>query len=113
MAKKDKTISNSNQNGIATSTGESLELTRIELQGMIAPGWKLIEPLAISVEVDEDGQYLLIDEMFSIYGEGNNIADAQQDLITSLIEYYELISEFEDEPSRELLGMIRKYLNHI
>lgn len=96
--------------GTTVSMSKPLQLRSIELIGNIAPGWKLIRTLPVSVDIDEEGHFLLADDMFSIFGEGDNIADAQRDLVTSLIEYYNLISEYEDEPSRELLGMLRKYL---
>jgi hypothetical protein len=96
-----------------TSAGESLEITHIELSGKIAPGWKLVKTLPVSVQLDEDGQYLLTDDLFSIFGEGGSISEAQQDLITSLIEYYELVAQYEDEPSQKLLVMMRKYLQPI
>jgi hypothetical protein len=104
---------NSRPSGAAPSASESLEHTQMELYGAIAPGWEIIESLPVSVQIDEDGQYLLTDEVFSIFGEGVKLENAQQDLIASLIEYYEIISEYQDEPSQELIRMLKKYLRPI
>ncbi|MCC6458040.1 MAG: hypothetical protein IT328_24005 [Caldilineaceae bacterium] len=99
-----------NRGGGTDFVAAPVKVNQIELVGNIAPGWKLIQPLSVSVEIDEEGQYLLVDEMFSIFGEGASLASAQRDLVISLIEYYTLISEYEDAPSQQLLGMLRKYL---
>lgn len=96
--------------GVANSAIQSVPLNSIELIGNIADGWKLIQALPLSVSTDEDGHYLLTDDIFCVFGEGDTLAAAQQDFVRSLIEYFGLVAEYDDEPSRDLLASLKKYL---
>jgi hypothetical protein len=71
--------------------------THTNLIGEIAPGWKLIQPLPVLIQQDEDGEYLVTDEVFHVYGEGATSDAAQQDYIQSLVEYHALISSYDDD----------------
>ena len=110
MPQMNKKAENSKSSAAVTSANGVVKESRLVLHGLVAAGWEIVEPLPISVQVDEDGQYLLTDEIFAVFGEGNNLSEARKDLVTSLIEYYELIAGYEDAPSRELLTMLSKYL---
>lgn len=110
MPQINKKVENSKLGAAATSTNGAVKASHLVLHGLIAAGWEIVEPLPISVQVGDDGQYLLTDEIFAVFGEGDNLSEARQDLVTSLIEYYELVAGYEDAPSRELLMMLRKYL---
>jgi hypothetical protein len=84
------------------------------LLGTIAPGWRLVQPLAIQLEQDEDGCYVVSDKVFAVYGVGDTPLEAQQDYITSLIDYYELLAaraEENDPPSQSLFDHLRLYFN--
>ncbi|MCZ7569917.1 MAG: hypothetical protein M5U01_15220 [Ardenticatenaceae bacterium] len=62
------------------------------LPGPIAPGWNLVQLLAVALEQDDDGYYIASDDLFVVYGEGETQTDALQDYIVSLIEYYQLLA---------------------
>lgn len=83
---------------------------QVELRGAIAPGWALVQPLSIWIQQDEDGDYIASDEAFYVYGQGSSLVAAQDDYIWALIEYYEIVSAYEDAPSRQLLAQLRRYL---
>lgn len=93
------------------------ELRRVNPQGVllgrIAPAWKVVQPLVVSVESAEDGSYIVSDEVFFMYGEGDAIRAAIQDYIAALIEYYEILSLHEDEPTVALFRYLQTYLQPI
>jgi hypothetical protein len=86
------------------------QVTQVELLGAIAPGWTLIQPLPVWIKQDEDGDYLVSDEKFFVYGEGATIPAARRDYIDSLIEYYTIVASYDDLPSQELLASLQDYL---
>lgn len=64
----------------------------VQLAGVIAPGWQMAQPFLVTLEQDEDGSYLISDEEFAVYGDGDTPFEALQDYIISLIDYYELLA---------------------
>jgi hypothetical protein len=54
-------------------------------------GWKLVRPVKLTIEVDEDGTHIASDEEFAQYGEGSSIDRAIDDYVSSLLEYYEVL----------------------
>jgi hypothetical protein len=89
------------------SLGHSIQA---ELRGRIALGWTLIQPLVIWIQPDDDGGYLINDEVFYVYGEGANIAAAQRDYVQSLIEYFFLVTKHNDAPSVPLVDQLHRFL---
>ena len=63
-------------------------LTQAEL---IALGWRITQLLRVNLEQDEDGCYLVSDNVSVVYGIGDTRFEAEQDYIVSLIEYYQLL----------------------
>lgn len=84
---------------------------QIGLVGCILPGWKMIRPLLVTIEQDEDQSYLVSDDEFLIYGCGNTQVLAQQDYITSLIEYYQLLEQQHDMETQALFRYLQSYLS--
>ncbi len=85
----------------------------VELRGEIVPGWTLIKPLPIEVERDEDNSYIVSDNIFMVYGEGERPEDAQKDYIKSLIEYYSIVKEqavADSHATQQLLRHLGSYL---
>jgi hypothetical protein len=83
---------------------------QVTLANQLAPGWTLRQPLSVWVDQTEDGGYLVSDEIFNVYGEGATWEEAQQDYIQSLIEYFLLVSDYDDVPSHQLQASLRQYL---
>jgi hypothetical protein len=63
------------------------------LRGEIKQNWRLIQPLLVEIEQDDDDSYIISDTQFGVYGHGATVFEAQQDYIVSLIDYYQLLSE--------------------
>ena len=87
-------------------TGES----KVVLIGRIAPGWKVVQPLNITLEPDTDGSYVASDEVFQMCGVGNDTSEAVQDYIAALTEYYELLAAHDDEPTVASFQFLHSYL---
>ncbi|MBI1742157.1 hypothetical protein HYR54_03715 [Candidatus Acetothermia bacterium] len=86
------------------------------LIGEISEGWKLVQPLLIRYEKDEDGCYIFSDDIFLVYGQGNTTQEAKEDYIISLIEYYEIIAKkapYSNTATQQLLGKLQSYLRKI
>jgi hypothetical protein len=61
--------------------------------GEIGTEWELIAPIFLTVERDEDGEYIVTDTFSVVYGNGPTPTKAQEDYCDSLIEYYETLRE--------------------
>jgi len=53
----------------------------------------IIQPLQVNIEQDEDGTYIVSDDLFLVYGNGDNKSDAMGDYTISLVEFYQLIEK--------------------
>jgi len=91
---------------------ENIPIQRF-LLGRIAPGWKVIQPLVVSIERGEDGSYIASDEIFYMYGEGADLHEAMEDYIAALTEYHGILSSHEDEPTTGLFKFLQTYVQPI
>ena len=83
------------------------------LIGRIAEAWELIQPLPVSLECDGD-LYIMSDDLFSVYGDGDTEVSARQDYVASLIEYYQLIEgRAHDVSTRALFQKLQRYLRRV
>jgi hypothetical protein len=82
------------------------------LFGRIAPGWNLVQPLFVMIELDDDGSYIASDDLFAVYGVGDTSSDALQDYAVSLIDYYDLIATRAegDTPTLTILYLLQRYI---
>jgi len=82
------------------------------LSGEIAPGWKIIEPLLVTIEQDEDGSYVVSEDLFAVYGVGDTPSDALRDYTVSLTDYYDLVSAQAkgDGPTQSLFHRLQQYV---
>ena|ERR1700690_4597234 len=53
----------------------------------------IIQPIRINIELDEDNTFVVSDDIFLVYGNGNNELDAINDYVSSLIEFYKLLEK--------------------
>ena len=85
------------------------------LSGQIGGNWRLVAPLTIRIEREEDGTFVVSDDEFAVHGDGETRDQAIGDYLDSLIEYYELLqsSSREDEPTATLFGRLRNYLQMV
>lgn len=83
------------------------------LVGRIAERWELVQLLPIRSERDGN-LYIVSDSLFSVYGDGDTELAAQEDYVTSLIEYYQLLARRADDVfTRALLQKLRRYLRRV
>jgi hypothetical protein len=75
--------------------------------------WGLVRPIDLSLDRESDGSYIVSDDIFNIAGEGVTAVDAVRDYYASLIEYYQLLSAHDDEPTKALHSSLRRYLQVI
>ena len=83
---------------------------RVHLFGEVVPGWRAVNPLPLRVEREVDGAFLASDEIFDVYGAGVSWDAAMRDYKVALVEYFEVISEGQDEHSQRLLEHLGTYL---
>ncbi len=84
--------------------------SRVYLFGELVPGWKIENPLPISVERDTDGGFVASDDIFSVYGVGESWDAAVSDYKVALVEFFEITNDGHDLPSQKLLGHLKAYL---
>jgi hypothetical protein len=82
------------------------------LVGEIAPGWKIVQPILLTLERDDDGCYIYSDDRFAVYGIGDTPAEALRDYILSLIDYHQILAAHaeSDPPTQVLLHRLDLYL---
>lgn len=73
--------------------------------GQISGNWVIQQPVALALERDEDGSYLVVEDAFDIYGHGATIEEAREDFISALIEYHAILKQYadQDQASKEVL----------
>jgi len=75
--------------------------------------WKILQPIETTLEMDEDGDFMVYDALTNRYGVGDSPAEAFDEWFTELTEYYEFLeSRISDEhPENEkLLTAIKGYI---
>ncbi len=85
----------------------------VAIIGQIAPGWIVENALPVRLEQDDDGSYVMSDDIFNVYGDGATLSNVKASYVTSLIEYYEMVaagSEI-DRYDAEQLQHLRRYLH--
>ena len=92
--------------------GGSFSPIQLPLLGPILGQWQIVQPLLISIERGDD-VFLVSDDLFALYGQGDDIAEALEDYLASLTEYYELLSLHHDEPSVALFNRLSSYLQPV
>jgi hypothetical protein len=86
---------------------------QIALLGRVTDGWRVVQPLLVSIEQDGDGSWIAGDEIFAMYGLGDDATQAVTDYISVLTEYYDVLSSHPDEPSAALFRRLQTYLQPI
>lgn len=61
------------------------------LFGHLVPGWTFKLPYPVQIERDEEGSYVVSDDQFAVYGQGEDHSGAIDDYLISLVEYYEFM----------------------
>jgi len=87
---------------------------QIILFGEITAEWKIVQPLTITIE-QSDGLYIVSDEIFDVYGDGDTEYEAVEDYKISLLDYYQLAESraHEDEQNQALFDHLRLYISRV
>lgn len=94
------------------SVGSPSRRIGFDIKGNIGPEWRFIRQLPVVLEFDEDGTYIVSDEIFWLYGAGDTFHEAKQDYLTNLIHYYQVLSESttDDPQTQALLDYLKQYI---
>lgn len=80
--------------------------------GRIEEGWTLMRPIILLVEREDDGWYVVSDDIFGVYGDAESLRQAVDQYASGLIDEYEFFRR--ESPHNPLampdLGRMRKYL---
>ena len=72
----------------------------------------LVAPLAISIEFDEDGERIVSDDIFLVYGTGATEEVALNDYVVSLVDYYHTLRTEPSTPQvSEQLSQLLRYVS--
>lgn len=99
-----------------TETARDLRYAFSLSQGTEFGTHKLIQRLPVLLELDDDGTFILSDELFDRYGSGGSPQSAYADLMEDLSAYYDIIAESaaKDYPAAQaLLARLQQYIQRI
>lgn len=77
-----------------------------QLQGEVKNVLEVLQPLNVTLELDEDGIFLAYDDQTLMYGTGESFSEALDDYECALIEYATRLGKREDAESKELFAYI-------
>jgi hypothetical protein len=82
------------------------------LFGDIVEGYNITQVLPINLEKEDDGSYVVSDDIFLVYGSGDSRKEAINDYVSSLIEFYEMVEEdaSTNDFDKKLFMHLRSYL---
>jgi hypothetical protein len=82
------------------------------LLGPLADGYRLIKPLLVKIEPGDDGDCLVSDDLFGVYGSGNSESKALADYRLSLVEYFDLVAARAgtNEANRALFSTLESFV---
>lgn len=78
---------------------DSLTIPYREIQPRPIAGGYLQRPLTAVLSRDENGRYLMVDPAFSIHGEGDTAAEAEESLLNAIIATHHNLSRHEERLS--------------
>lgn len=82
------------------------------LFGQIVSGWKIIQPLTITIEQFND-LFIANEDVFGVYGDGDTEFEALEDYKSSLIDYYQLFEHRaqDDKEDQLLFNHLKLYIS--
>ncbi len=80
--------------------------------GRIEDGWTLVRPIMLLVEREDDGWYVVSDDMVGVYGDAESLRQAVDQYASGLIDQYQFfLRESRNNPlAIPQLERMRKYL---
>ncbi len=81
--------------GRGDSSAESVPYVhQVLLRRLQVPGWQLKRPLDVSILLVKD-EWIVSDDLFNVYGTGEDLTEARLDYESTLIRFYRDIVEWE------------------
>ena len=83
------------------------------LYGRFLPGWEAVRPITITVAKDDDGAYIVTDDVSVVYGIGESPIEAIREYKEAFTEYYRLIEKDAcagNQPAQIHLQRVRQYI---
>jgi len=82
------------------------------LYGDIHPDYFMIQPLQINIEEEDDGTFVISDDIFLVYGYGRDRLKALKEYVSSFIDYFELVQRNSDQNQfdKKLLTHLQTYI---
>ncbi|MEZ4540238.1 MAG: hypothetical protein R3C43_09715 [Chloroflexota bacterium] len=102
-----------NGRGALTESGSNLRYFHSIPQGTESDNIRLVIPLPTLLERDDDGTYILSEELFDRYGTGDSPQEAYNDLLQDLGVYYEIIAESATEDYPAALALFKQLQQYI
>lgn len=87
--------------------------SELPIFGKFHPGYRFIEPVTLTIERDEDGSFVVSDDIFGIYGHAFTLREAVKDYVLAFVGYYELLSAHQDAPTVALFQELKRYFQPI
>ncbi|MCJ7668390.1 MAG: hypothetical protein MUP04_08970 [Anaerolineae bacterium] len=69
-------------------------ILQVQLHRLHVPGWKLLRPLEVSILLEKD-EWIVSDDLFNVYGTGDDLTEARLDYESTLVRFYRDIVEWE------------------
>jgi len=66
---------------------------QVFLLGNISDDLVVSQFLPLTIEQEDDGSYIVSDDIFLVYGDGNTKSDAMKDYQVSLVKYFQIIEK--------------------
>jgi hypothetical protein len=81
------------------------------LLGRVSENLTVKSPINLTVETDEDGTFIVSDDIFLVYGTGDTEDEALDDYVLSLEDYHDLVeAESHDPRGKLLMRRLERYL---
>lgn len=98
---------------VSTASKVTVPETHVLLQGDLDAGLRLVAPLLVTIERDEQGWFVVGDDIFLQWGEGETANTALADYRSTLAEYYALVSAgaLSCEGDRRELQRLQRYIH--
>ena len=87
---------------------QQVDKKELIIRGEVSPNWFLVKPIKVQIERGDHGEFVLSNMALDVYGVGTTIQEAQNDLISMLIDSFEDLLESENELSTYLKALLNK-----
>lgn len=69
-----------------------------------------VQPLPVIIQQDAEPTWIVSDDIFLVYGDGENAGDALNDYVASLLEFYNILKNSEDPFDQKQFAQLQTYI---